>query len=94
MPIRAKFRVAEKNNRVPAYGTDHRPTCSVVLNAVTSDSEANKTWAKYTPAGRIEMQIDNPDAYDEFVLGRDYYIDFTLAPEPVVTAAPEPDAEG
>jgi hypothetical protein len=55
-----------------------KPICSVVLTAATGDD--NKTWARYTPSGRIELSIDNPDAYDAFEIGKAYFVDFTEAP--------------
>ena len=55
-----------------------KPTTAVVLTAVTDD--ANKTWARYTPRGKIELSIDNPDAYDQFELGGTYFVDFSVAP--------------
>lgn len=75
--VRCKMRVVEKKNVVGYYG-DGRPTCHVKLSAVTD--EGNKSWAKYTPSGSIELQIDNPDAYDAFELGQHYFVDFTKAP--------------
>lgn len=46
----------------------------VTLMAVTSGSEENKSFAKYTPSGQIELYVDNPDAAFE---EGEYYIDFT-----------------
>jgi hypothetical protein len=70
------MKVVERKNMM-WYSAD-RPTTAVVLTAVTDD--ANKTWAKYTPSGKIELSIDNPDAYEAFVLGKTYFIDFSEAP--------------
>lgn len=78
MSIRAKFRVIEKNNRA-SYQKDGKPTCVVVLAAVYGDTPENKTWAAATPNGRVEMNIDNPAAYDAFELGKEYFLDFTPA---------------
>lgn len=35
---------------------------SVKLRPVYGDSEENKTWSKWTPAGSLELVIDNPEA--------------------------------
>lgn len=76
--VRCKMIVTEKKNMMSQWG-DKRPTCSVKLSAV--QGEENKTWAKYTPSGSIELQIDNPNAYEAFVLGQTYFVDFRPAPE-------------
>jgi hypothetical protein len=41
--------------------------------------EANKNWSKYTPNGKLEITITNPDAIAAFELGKSYYLDFTPA---------------
>lgn len=38
---------------------------TVVLSAVSRGSE-NKTWAAATPSGKIEMNVNNPAAFDWF----------------------------
>ena len=75
--IRAKFRVVEKINRAN-YTQGGPPTCHVKLSA--ANDPGNKSWAQYTPSGSIEMQIDNPGAYEAFELGRHYLVEFTPAP--------------
>lgn len=81
--VRCKMVCIEKKNQVSQYRQanqtePNKPTCTVVLYAVSDD--ANKTWARYTPCGRVELAIDNPDAYEAFVLGETYFVDFTVAP--------------
>lgn len=68
--IRAKFNVAEITEYGNGGGT------KVVLMPVTTGSEENKAFWQWTPSGRIEMHISNPDAKFEF---GEYYIDFTKA---------------
>lgn len=73
--VRGKFHVTQvTQNYYP--GSDKRAT--VKLTAATDNN--NKTWAKYTPSGSIEMQIDNPEAINQFVPGESYFVDFTPAP--------------
>jgi hypothetical protein len=74
--VRCKMIVIEKKNMINQWGGDLRPRCAVKLAAVSGDE--NKTWASATPSGSIELQIDNPNAYDAFVLGQTYFVD--LAP--------------
>lgn len=57
------------------------------LSAVYDDGiEENKRYAKATPSGTLEIQIDNPPALEFFELGQCYYLDFTKV-EPVATVA-------
>jgi len=70
MKTRAKFNVAEITNYGNGGGT------KVVLMPVTTGSEENKSFWNYTPSGRIEMHITNPDV--KFELG-EYFVDFTKA---------------
>lgn len=52
----------------------------IILHPVTSNppTEENLVFWKATPAGRIELQITNPEASAQFTVGSDYYVDFTL----------------
>jgi len=68
--IRAKFNVAE----ISKYGNGGG--AKVTLMPVISGSEENKQFWEYTPSGKIEMFITNPNA--EFEFG-EYYVDFTKA---------------
>lgn len=55
---------------------------NINLYAATTGEE-NKTWAKYTPGGSINMSIDNPDASALFENGKYYRVTFELFdPEP------------
>lgn len=51
----------------------------VVLEVVTYGSEENKEFFRYTPFGRIELGTVNPEAFNQFEIGREYYVDFTPA---------------
>lgn len=74
--VRAKFVVQSVTEFAPA---GVKRSGSVVLTPVTSGSEENKTFWEYTPSGRLEMQITNGAALDQFKPGQQYYIDFTPA---------------
>lgn len=73
--VRCKMKCVARNNHM-YYGTT--PQSVVKLQAVCD--ELNKSWASCTPSGSIELTIDNPAAYDSFVLGHHYFVDFTPAP--------------
>jgi hypothetical protein len=72
MNIRAKFRCTSKTEW-------SGKVVEVALHPVTTGSEENKTWAKYTPSGEIKMHINNPAAVEAFVVDGEYYVDFTPA---------------
>jgi hypothetical protein len=42
-----------------------------------SDDEANRDWSKWTPSGEVTMTITNPLAYEQFKIGKAYYVDFS-----------------
>lgn len=71
MQIRAKFVVSTVTKQV---GQEQ-----VTLCAVTSGSEENKSFAKYTPSGVLNLTIDNPATVGFFEPGREYYLDITVA---------------
>lgn len=71
MNVRAKFRVHE----LTAYETGHR----ILLRPVTSGSEENAQFYKWTPGGEIVLQTINPEAAKEFSPGAEFYVDFTAA---------------
>lgn len=67
MSVRAKFRCNGNSNGV------------VLLLAVTTGSEENKSFWNATPAGSISLSITNPEAVNQFEVGKEYYVDFTPA---------------
>jgi hypothetical protein len=70
MSVRAKFKCCSKTELIGGSGR-------VEFYAVTNGSDENKTFWKYTPSGKVEMQIDNPEAFKMFEVGKEYYVDFT-----------------
>ena len=77
--VRCKMKVTEIIDRSSSYAPGNvQESHSVKLQAVT-DSE-NKSWAKYTPSGSVELQINNPEAFSHFKIGETFFLDFTPAP--------------
>lgn len=70
---RAKFSCAKIINE--AYGSEANVT--IELKPVTSGSEENREFYKWTPIGSIVLGI--LDSHHSFKLGYDYYVDFTEA---------------
>ena len=52
---------------------DCAPGAAVVVYTTLSPSTL------HTPSGEIKLNIDNPDAVEVFEIGREYFVDFTLA---------------
>jgi len=72
---RAKFYCCS----VTLFSSDPGAGKAVKLQPVTSGSEENREFWKYTPSGSIELSISNPEAAKIFEPGREYYVDFTPA---------------
>lgn len=52
----------------------------VALSPVTDGSEENKSFALYTPAGNISLNISNEtQAANFFEEGEEYFVDFSKA---------------
>ena len=78
MSTRTKFRCDMFKN---VWKKDNRLVGTVGLSPVYSidPGSENKAFWDATPSGSIEMQINNPDGFATFELGKEYYVDFTSA---------------
>lgn len=76
--VRAKVRVT-KITKTTAWGAGQHDTDEVTMIPVSDD--ANKTWSKWTPGGEFRMQINNPEALNQFKIGQAYFVDFVEAPQ-------------
>lgn len=74
--VRAKFYVSEVK-RVKWQNQEELVT--ICLHPVVSGSEENKEFYKYTPSGQIELGTINAEAAKQFELGKEFYVDFSLA---------------
>ncbi len=68
-PTRAKFKCNSVTNMVDSK--------SIELVPVTTGSEENYQFFKWTPSGKIELYCLNENV--QFTPGQEYYIDFTPA---------------
>ena len=91
MTVRAKFKVQriEASQTMKAVGKNEQgatrhEVCelhTIVLQPVYSNDpehENAKFWAA-SPSGEIKLGTINPEAWQAFELGGEYYIDFTKA---------------
>jgi hypothetical protein len=75
MSVRAKFKVTSVT--ATTYGQER-----VVMAPVYSEAGENREFWNATPSGSIDLGIDNKAAHGALKLGREYYVDFTEAPQP------------
>lgn len=73
MTVRAKFRCHFIQK---ADDDSHR---TIHMSPVTTDTPENKTWAKFTPGGQLQMVVSNPAAFEQFEQGKEYFIDIQPA---------------
>lgn len=74
MSVRAKFRVD---------GVEKQEDGSTIrLSPVIGGSEENDQFYRYTPGGNIILSTINQAAADQFVAGKEFYVDFTPAESP------------
>jgi len=75
--VRAKFRCHWKDEQKNAEGEVLSAT--IKLSPVSSGSEENKEFYKYTPGGEMNLYTVNPVVAAQIEVGKEYYIDITLA---------------
>ena len=70
MTVRACFRVIDK-------GEDNDHDRLITMVAVADENEEYKKFFEATPWGELDMSVLNKDAYDQFEIDQEYYVDFT-----------------
>lgn len=78
MTVRAKLKLTCITRREFTQGYPLSTTLRFDCQYDTATPEGQR-FAKATPSGHIELQVENPAALDQFVAGKDYYVDFTPA---------------
>ncbi|MEK7178560.1 MAG: hypothetical protein AAB721_02820 [Patescibacteria group bacterium] len=82
MAVRAKMRCTHRQEYTEGGHSDKLSGVNVTLQPVYAsgpDDKANTEWSKWTPSGQLQMTITNPAAYEQFQLGKAYYVDLTPA---------------
>ena len=69
--VRAKFRCGKKEEDINGF--------VIYMQPVTEGSEENKQFFKWTPWGELKMGTVNQYAADQFIVGKEYYLDIILA---------------
>lgn len=86
--VRAKFYVGSKSEPKPTTrynddGTQEQVDAyDIALFAVTATSPENKSFFSNTPGGVLNLNTVNKDAADQFEVGKEYYLDFSVVGEP------------
>lgn len=68
--IQAKVKVVGKTNI-------KENEIKVTMQAVTSESEENKSYSKWTPTASFVMTITNEDAFTFFEVDEEFIVSFT-----------------
>lgn len=73
--VTAKFKVHQVND----FGQYRQ----VHLSPVYSNDKAspNYSWSQATPSGKLEMTITNPSAFEQFAVGKTYFMTFAAVSE-------------
>ena len=77
MGVRAKMRCVEVSERTSVTGAGLVEAKYIRLQAVYGgdDDKENRDWSKWTPSGELAMTVTNPDAFNQFKIGKCYFID-------------------
>lgn len=73
--VRAKFE-CYANEKTSNNGNDGNPIRLRAVYDSNPDSE-NGQFFKWTPSAEITMHCVNPAASEQFIVGSEYYVDFT-----------------
>ncbi len=74
--VRAKFRV----DQIIRHSWAEREMRTVELSPVSGDGGSeNKAFWEATPSGKLSLGCINLEAAEQFDLGKEYYLDLTLA---------------
>lgn len=76
--VRCKFKVESYETRLDSSKIGAEEIRTVKLSVVYNDTEENKKFFKWTPTGSIQIGMLNKAAWEQFPLGAEVYVDFTL----------------
>lgn len=77
--LRAKMRVSEVNHRKDAEGNTELEVLKLEAVYSNDDESENKKWCKWTPFGKLELHISNPDAIGKVSSGHEFFVDLIPA---------------
>lgn len=77
--VRAKFWVTNVNHAHTGPGNIFAEVKMAPVYSGQDGNPANAEWSKATPQGAISLSITNPEAIEQFELGKSYWIDISPA---------------
>lgn len=79
--VRAKMVVHQVNQNGHCQdGKAVTDSLNIVANPVTGKGgDENKDYSKWTPSGKLELSITNPDCFEFFKPGAEIYVDISHA---------------
>lgn len=85
MSVKAKFTCTKvesysNDNGQTVAGKNINMTAVIAYNADGSRNDENESWSQYTPSGSLQIGITNPDAFEQFEEGKEYYLTFDEVP--------------
>lgn len=75
--MRAKMRVTNVEKHSDCELLEMTAVCKSEFDETGNDE--NNTFAKWTPSADLKMYISNPALHNQFVIGQQFYVDFTQA---------------
>lgn len=75
--VKAKFKFTECKH--VHTGSPDAVMATLIFIPVYGTGAENADWSKYTPSGKLEMNVTNQKAIDYFELGQDYFLTFEHA---------------
>lgn len=79
--MRAKMRLHHITQMFPGQEQLHFHAVARSDRYPEDGSDENNTYAKFSPSGRLELSVANPNLVGGFTLGEEYYLDFTPVPK-------------
>jgi hypothetical protein len=76
--MRAKMKVESIHITEHGESIQMNAVCGTGAFGAKGESEDN-TYARFTPAGSINLTVNNPDLLGTIKPGQKFYVDFTLA---------------
>lgn len=83
--MRAKFKVTSITQQAH-WGKPGASLYTLALQPVTSGSDENKRFYEATPGGEIKLSVVSEEIGKRFPIGKEVYVDFTLADAPPAAA--------
>lgn len=84
MSVKAKFTCTSvephTNKEGQTEGKSIGMSAVVAYGADGNRKDENESWSKWTPSGTLQIYITNPDAFEQFEQGKEYYLTFDEVP--------------